>query len=125
MEQLLIKQRIASAATHGAELIGALQEKINKLNLPGTAITIPSFEAARFTLENDLYNGEKTLRAAFFPTQHYCIGFLLFHFDGSSFAEFHVMRQHPARPSMFIESVEAWVREGRIQTDLRLTAMLQ
>ena len=125
MEQQLIKQRIASATQHGAELITALQERIAKLNLPGETITIPPFETARFTLEHDLYNGEQTLRAAFFPSQYYCIGFLLFHFDGSSFAEFHVMRQHPTRPSLFIEAVEAWVRDGKIQTDLRLAVMPQ
>ena len=122
-EQQLIKQRIALATTQGAELVIALQEKLNKLNLPGTTITIPSFEEARFTLEHDRYNGEQTLRAAFYPSQNYCIGFLLFHFDGSCFAECFVMRQHPARPSFFIEAVEAWVRDGKIQTDLRLTAM--
>ncbi|MBI3901942.1 MAG: hypothetical protein HY306_03225 [Nitrosomonadales bacterium] len=123
MEQQLIKQRIASASAHGAELIAALQEKITKLNLPGDAITIPQFEAARFTLEHDLYNGQQTLRAAFFPSQHYCIGFLLFHSDGSSFAEYHIMRPHPNRPALFIEAVEAWVRDGKIQTDTRLAMM--
>ena len=124
-EQQLIKQRIASAKAHGAELISALQEKITKLNLPGEAIIIPSFETARFTLEHDLYNGEQTLRAAFYPSQHYCLGFLLFHFDGSSFAEYHVMRPHPSRPAQFIEAVEAWVRDGKIQTDLRMIEMPQ
>ena len=122
-EQQLIKQRIASATAHGAELIAALQEKISKLNLPGESITIPSFETARFTLEHDLYNGKQTLRAAFFPSQHDCIGFLLVHSDGSTFAEYHVMRQHPTRPSLFIEAVEAWVRDGKIQTDTRLATM--
>ena len=124
-EQQLIKQRIASAAQQGAELISALQDKIAKLNLPGEAINIPPFEAARFTLEHDLYNGEQTLRASFFPSPSYCIGFLLFHFDGSSFAEYHVMRLHPTRPTLFIEAVEAWVREGKVQTDLRLAVMPQ
>jgi hypothetical protein len=123
MEQQLVKQRIASATAHGVELIAALQEKIAKLNLPGEAITIPPFDAARFTLEHDLYNGEQTLRAAFFPSQHYCIGFLLFHSDGSSFAEYHIMRPHHSRPSLFIEAVEAWVRDGKIQTDTRLAMM--
>ena len=123
MEQQLIKQRIAAASSHGAELIAALQEKIARLNLPGEAITIPPFEAARFTLEHDRYNGKQTLRAAFFPSQHYCIGFLLFHSDGSSFAEYHVMRRHPTRPALFIEAVEAWVRDGKIQTDTRLVMM--
>ena len=124
-EQQLIKQRIASAAPQGVELISALQDKITKLNLPGEAISIPPFEAARFTLEHDLYNGEQTLRASFFPSQSYCIGFLLFHFDGSSFAEYHVMRLHPTRPTYFIEAIEAWVREGKVQTDLCLALMPQ
>lgn len=122
-EQQRIKQRIALATAHGAELIAALQQKITKLKLPGEAIAIPPFETARFTLEHDLYNGEQTLRAAFFPSQYYCIGFLLFHSDGSSFAEYHIMRQHPTRPELFIEAVEAWVRDGKIQTDVRLAMM--
>lgn len=124
-EQELIKQRIAAASAHGAELIAALQERITKLNLPGEAVTIPPFDAARFTLEHDLYNGEQTLRAAFFPSQYYCVGFLLFHSDGSSFAEYHIMRQHPTRPALFIEAVEAWVRDGKIQTDTRIAMMPQ
>lgn len=123
MEKEVIKQRIVSASKHGAELIEALQQKIAKLNLPGEVITIPTFESARFTLEHDLYNGEQTLRASFYPSQFYCIGFLLFHFDGSSFAEYHIMRQHPTRPELFIEAVEAWVRDGKIQTDTRLAMM--
>ena len=122
-QQQLIKQRIAAASAHGAELIAALQEKIDRLALPGDAINIPAYDTARFTLENDLYNGKQTLRAAFFPSPHYCIGFLLFHSDGSSFAEYHVMQQHPTRPALFIEAVEAWVRDGQIQTDTRMALM--
>ncbi|MGA8147993.1 MAG: hypothetical protein WB870_10520 [Gallionellaceae bacterium] len=125
MEQQLIRRRIALAAALGRELIDALQEKIATLNLPGEAIIIPAFEAACFTLERDRYNGEQTLRAAFFPTQYYCNGFLLFHSDGSCFAEYHVMQLHPARPKWFIEAVEAWVRDGEIKTDTRLAAMPQ
>jgi hypothetical protein len=124
-EQQVIKQRIAASATHGAEMIAALQARIARLNLPDEPITIPPFEAAQFTLEQDLYNGEQTLRVAFFRSQYYCIGFLLFHSDGSSFAEYHVMRQHPTRPELFIEAVEAWVRDGKIQTDIRLAMMPQ
>jgi hypothetical protein len=124
-EQQRIRQRIAAATAQGIELIAALQEKIAGLDLPGETIIMPRFEAARFTLEHDLCNGEQTLRAAFFPSPHYCIGFLLFHSDGSCFAEYHVMRLHPSRPSLFIEAVEAWVRDGKIQTDVRLAMMPQ
>ena len=118
-----LQQRIAAATDNGVALLAALRKRIAKLALPSEPITIPEFETARFMLEHDLYNGQQTLRAAFYPSQHYCIGFLLFHSDGSSFAEYHVMRQHPVRPSLFIEAVEAWVRDGKIQTDTRLALM--
>lgn len=126
MEQAVestLEQRVAQSKAEADLLLAALREKIAKLKLPGEAITIPPYEAALFKLEHDLYNGEQTLRAAFFPSQYYCAGFLLFHSDGSSFAEYHVMQLHPARPEMFIEAVEAWVRNGEIKTDVRLAEM--
>jgi hypothetical protein len=124
-EQQPVKQRIAAATPRGVELVAALQEKIAWLNLPGEPLTIPPFAAARFTLEHDLYNGEQSLRAAFHSSQYYCNGFLLFHSDGSCFAEYHVMQLHPARPQLFIEAVEAWVRDGEIRTDVRLAEVPQ
>lgn len=103
--------------------MAALREKVAKLNLPGEAITIPEFEAAKFTLEYDKYNGQQTLMVSFYQSPHYRAGVLLFHSDGSSFAEYHVMRQHPTRPEWFIESVEAWVSGDEIKTDTRLALM--
>lgn len=99
MERQPIDHRIVLATDQGVKLIAALQEKIASLNLPGEAITIPPFVAAHFTLEQDPCNGDQTLRASFFPTQFYCNGFLLFHSDGSCFAEYHVMQLHPIRSS--------------------------
>lgn len=117
-----MERRIADAVARGTELIAALQQRLDRLGLP-EAIVIPPFETARFSLEKDSYSGEEALRAAFYPSQYYCIGFLLFHPDGSCFAEYHVMRQHPARPEWFIEAVEAWVRDGSVQTDMRQVSM--
>lgn len=118
-----LQQRIAAARESGVALLTALREKVAKLALPGEAVTIPELDAAKFTLEYDKYNGQQTLMASFYPSPHYRAGVLLFHSDGSSFAEYHVMRQHPARPQWFIESVEAWVRDGEIKTDTRLAMM--
>lgn len=118
-----LQQRIAAARDSGAALLAALREKVAKLALPGEAVTIPELDAAKFTLEYDKYNGQQTLMASFYPLPHYRAGVLLFHSDGSSFAEYHVMRQHPTRPQWFIESVEAWVRDGEIKTDTKLALM--
>ncbi|HET7833849.1 MAG TPA: hypothetical protein VFK88_12885 [Gallionella sp.] len=118
-----LHQRIAAATDIGVALLAALRERVAKLALPGEPITIPAFESAKCTLEYDLYNSQKTLMASFYASPHYRNGVLLFHCDGSCYAEFHVMRKHPARPGMFIEAVEAWVRDGKIQTDTRIAMM--
>ena len=123
MEQL--GQRVAEVSEQGRTLLDALREKVAGLKLSGEEVTIPPFESAQFTLEHDLYNGQQTLMASFYPSQYYRAGFLLFHSDGSCFAEYHVMRQHPTRPALFIEAAEAWVRDGEIKTDTRLAPMPQ
>lgn len=123
MEQL--EQRVAESTEQGKALLAALREKLAKLNLAGEAVVIPELDAAKFTLEYDLYNGQQTLMASFYPSQHYRAGFLLFHSDGSCFAEYHVMQLHPTKPQQFVEAVEAWVRDGKIMTDIRLVAMPQ
>jgi hypothetical protein len=118
-----LQHRIAAATENGVALLAALREKLAQLALSGEPITIPAFETARFTLEHDLYNGQQTMMASFYASPRYRNGVLLFHCDGSCYAEYHVMRAHPARPGMFIEAVEAWVRDGKIQTDTRLAVM--
>ena len=118
-----LQQRVAAATVAGVALLAALREKLSTLSLPGEAITIPEFEAARFSLEYDKYNGEQTLMASFYPNPHYRAGVVLFHSDGSCFAEYHVMRPHPTTSMWFIESVQAWVRDGEIKTDMRLALM--
>ncbi len=123
MEQL--EQRVAEVAEQGRTLLAALREKVGGLKLTGEEVVIPPFEEAKFTLEYDLYNGKQTLMASFYPSQYYRAGFLLFHSDGSCFAEYHVMQLHPTKPHLFIEAVEAWVRDGEIKTDTRQAPMPQ
>lgn len=118
-----LQQRIAAVRANGVALLAALREKLAKLALPGEPINIPEFDAATFTLEHDLYNEQKSLMASFFLSPTYRAGVLLFHSDGSSFAEYHVMRLHPQRPQLFIESVEAWISDGVVKADLKTAEM--
>lgn len=115
-----LEQRIEAVAEQGKALLAALQEKVSSFNLPGEPLVIPGFGEAEFTLEEDKYNGKQTLMASFFPRPRYRAGVLLFHSDGSSFAEYLIMQAHPAKPQWFIESVEAWGNIGDIRTDARL-----
>lgn len=123
MEQL--DQRISAAAEHGKALLAAVREKVDGLHLAAGPVAIPQFDEVQFSLESDLYDDSQTLVASYYPRPNYRSGVLLFHADGSCYAEFHVMQAHPARPQWFVESVEAWVRDGAVQTDLRLVAIPQ
>lgn len=118
-----LQQRVAAARDSGLALLAGLRGKLARLNLPGDPINIPEFDSARFTLEQDLYNGRNTLLASFYLSPTYRAGYLMFHSDGSSLAEYHVMRLYPGKPHLFIESVEAWTREGEIKTDLKTAEM--
>ncbi|HEY6093770.1 MAG TPA: hypothetical protein VIU93_02345 [Gallionellaceae bacterium] len=118
-----LQRRIAAVRDNGMALLEGLRAKLEKLALPGEPIHIPEFDTARFTLEHDLYNEQKTLMASFYLSPSYRAGVLLFHSDGSSFAEYHVMRLYPGRPHLFIESVEAWVSDGLVKTDLKTAEM--
>lgn len=124
MEEL--DQRVSAVESQGKELLSALKEKLASLNLAGGMIAIPEFEEAQFTIEKDLYDDSvTTLMASFYPRPRYRAGVLLFHSDGSCYAEYHVMQQHPSKPQWFIESIEGWVRNGVVQTDLHLIAVPQ
>ena len=118
-----LQQRIAASRDKGVALLAGLRAKLAKLALPGDPINIPDFDSAKFTLEHDLYNGRNTLLASFYLSPSYRAGYLMFHSDGSSLAEYHVMRLYPGKPHLFIESVEAWVRDGEIKTDLKTAEM--
>ncbi len=118
-----LQQRIDAVRADGVALLAAMREKISALNLPPDSLVIPEFDAALFSLEYDKYNGQHTLMGSFYPRQHYRAGVLLFHSDGSCFAEYHVMCRHPVKPQYFIESVEAWSKEGKVKADLRMAMM--
>lgn len=118
-----LQQRVAAARDSGIALLAGLRDKIARLNLPGDPVHIPDFDSAKFTLEHDLYNGQNTLLASFYLSPSYRAGYLMFHSDGSNLAEYHVMRLHPGKPHLFIESVEAWTRNGEIKTDLKMAEM--
>lgn len=120
-----LAQRVADVRPQGMSLLTALRERLDKFNFEGEALVIPTFEDAKCTLEYDLYNGEQTLMASFYASPRYRNGVLLFHCDGSCYAEFLVMREHPSRPGLFVEAVEAWARGGEIKTDARVMPMPQ
>jgi len=52
------------------------------------------------------------------------VGKLVFNSDGSYYAEFDLCVRHPHRPSLFIEAVTVWGRDGVIKAEPRLLAAM-
>lgn len=65
-------------------------------------------------------SGSESLRGIWRGDDGWKRGQLLFHADGSFFAEYDVVRAHPEDPRWFVEAVEAWGRDEVIKSDLRL-----
>jgi len=119
-----LKQRIINDQPLAAALCRALREEAAKLGFDADTVPTPDPAAAVHRLERDKVSGSTTLVAEWQDRHGYRIGMLLIHGDGSFFAEYDIVKPHPAKPRMFVEAVEAWGRDGDIRCEARLMPMI-
>jgi hypothetical protein len=119
-----LPQRIAALLPLAETLCLALREEVRKLGFADEAITIPGLEAAEFRLHRDPALGTDSLVGEWRDPQGQRCGMLLFHADGSFFAEHDVVQLHPADPCWFVEAVNAWGRDGEVRAEPRLMPMM-
>ena len=85
-------------------------------------------DTAAYRLERDPASGDDSLVGEWHDARGYRIGMVVFHGDGSCFAEFDIVRAHPRDARWFVEAVEAWSgppdREtgADVRAELRLLA---
>mgnify|MGYP001824293530 CR=1 FL=1 len=97
----------------------ALVREVFKNGLPISCID-PSLERASFELSRDPYDGSYSLIGIWRDVHGQKQGEILFHGDGSFFAEYDVISQHPGKPQWFIEAVTAWGNRKQLKSELRL-----
>ena len=73
-----------------------------------------------YELSNDPASGEDSLVGVWRDAHGRKRGTLLIHADGSFFAEFDVIREHPRDGRWFVEAVTAWGRGAIIRSEPRL-----
>jgi hypothetical protein len=122
-----LQQRIAALRPRAEALCAALRREAERWFGAGVlAACVP--DAAAYRLERDAASGADTLLGEWLDGRGYRIGMLIFHADGSSFAEFDIVRAHPKDPRWFVEAVEAWAgapdANSCVRADLRLLASL-
>jgi len=103
----------------GESACDALVKEIFRNGLPADCID-PSMERARFELSRDPYDGGYSLVGVWRDDRGNKQGEILFHNDGSFFAEYDVISEHPTKPQWFIEAVTAWGNRQHLKTELRL-----
>jgi len=103
----------------GESACEALLHEVFKNGLPAASID-PSMERARFEVSRDPYDGSYSLIGVWRDERGNKQGEILFHSDGSFFAEYDVISEHPTKPQWFVEAVTAWGNCQRLKTELRL-----
>jgi len=123
-----VNQKLEERLTHMRDMLevvcSRLRLEVAKLELEDDPVN-PVYDEADYVLSRDPASGGDTLVGIWRDAQSHKLGEMLFHSDGSFFAEYDVVRQHPTRKRWFIESVTAWGRGSHIKSELRLLPMAE
>jgi len=117
-----LQQRITQERPRIQAICRALADEIGRL---GVAVATPMAEALDYKMQHDPASGWETLVGDWRDGNGHRIGQVLLHADGSFFAEYDVVRQHPRKPRWFVEAVTAWGRDDRILSEPRLLPSLE
>lgn len=78
------------------------------------------YDKAIFRMEKDPYSGHFSLVGKWLNAHQITLGTIIFHADGTFFAEYDVIEDHPTKKLFFVEAITAWGRDENIKLELRL-----
>lgn len=119
-----LRSRIDAVWPLAYAICRALEQEILKLGFASASLPIASPAQAEYRLSRDPASGQDSLVGVWRNAQGGKCGELLFHADGSFFAEYDVVRVHPSRPTWFVEAVTAWGRGGTLRSEPRLLPLV-
>lgn len=119
-----LEQRKAQCRSQAEQICVQLLNEVSRLGLPADSIDL-DLERAEYTLSRDPASGKDSLIGIWRDAKGQKQGEILFHADGSFFAEYDVIAQHPKKPRWFVEGVTAWGREDVIKAEAKLLPMAE
>jgi len=124
MKQPEFKQKNIQGYIDNKEALGnkvcdVLKEKINKLGFAEGDENI-CFDKLNFNLSLDSFAKQHSLEGVWTGTKNNRLGSIIFHGDGSFYAEYDVIQPHPTDRRWFIEAIEVWGNESSIKTEFKL-----
>lgn len=117
-----LTQSVADTASLAHAICRAMQNEIEGLGLSGVQVGDPG--AALYRLSTDPASGQDSLLGVWRDQRGQKQGELTFHADGTFYAEYDVIRTHPANDCMFVEAVNAWGKDSEIKAEPRLLPMV-
>ncbi len=99
-----------------------LTEEIYNLGFAAAEIKhFPKYDDASFELVKDPFTGEHNLACYWYDEfKKQRIGRLQFNSDGTFYAEYDVVKNHPGKSKWFVEGVSAWGKADNIKAEAKL-----
>lgn len=104
----------------GETICHIMAEEVKKLGLDAQAKVTAPWERVKFELVNDPATGQTSLSGVWIDQHGQRVGNIVFHCDGTFFAEYDVIQNHPSKPKWFVEAVNAWGKRDMIKAEPRL-----
>lgn len=114
--------RVAQLRPLGEEVCAAMAQEYHKLGFSQDQRLDIDFDALVFALKRDPFTQQDSLEGTWLGPQRQRCGSLVFHADGTFFAEYDVIQPHPAKSRWFVEAVTAWGQGRAMKTEARLLA---
>lgn len=118
-----LQERWEQVRSLGESVCVALSGEVQKIGLPEKALVTAPWERASFELQRDPASGKSSLMGTWKDVNGQRVGSIVFHCDGSFFAEYDVVEQHPKDRRWFVEAVNAWGKDNVIKAEPRLLPM--
>jgi len=114
-----IQKRLLELRGRAEKVCERLKSEVETVGLEVCLIN-PLVEEADYSLSRDPASGKDSLVGTWRDGFGHKRGEMVFHADGSFFAEYDVICPHPKDSRWFVEAVTAWGKDSLIRSELRL-----
>lgn len=114
-----LEQRFEQVRSIAEDVCKALSNEVIKMGLPDSCVD-PDPGRVEYLLSKDPGSGQNSLIGTWRDAKGQKQGEILFHADGSFYAEYDVISAHPTKPKWFVEAVIAWGRDNVIKSEPKL-----
>jgi len=116
----MLQVRIGQLRPLGEQVCAALETEYRKLGFAAEQGLGVKFDALVFALKRDPFSQQDSVEGMWLDRQRQRLGSLVFHADGTFFAEYDVVKPHPSKSRWFVEAVTAWGQGDEVKSEARL-----